>query len=859
MAIEHAPSRALRGLAIFAAVAALGCSQPPGKPAPLEVAAGQAAPAGPIARAQSAGSGAAGAATCPANAPVLCGSVCCPSGDTCAAGGGCSEGAQAASCPASLPVACTAAPICANGCAALDASPNDDTLTLTSPASFGSGRWGGGAMPATSPRCGAATITGPGNGMPTGDGAETIELWLRGDLGGLATAGLFERADRAITLTTAAISWPDSSCAAPLNAADGRWHFVAVTYAAGSATISIDGGGAKTCAVAARATPASWVTLGGIQCTYPGTLDEVRVSTRALAAGEIAADFAAGPLAVTADTAALWHFDEGGATRCCPSGSACDATGGCSATVLTGTSAVCPGNAPVDCHDGTCCPDGFSCASEGVCAPVDAPVCPGGTSVDCNDGTCCPSGYICSGGACIGSVGTVTTTRACADNMYSPAGVNALPITAIDASTALCCPDTTPSYPQETLSTDQTCFSGQQYRCYEPNISYSGYCPYDYSACNGHCWDLGQINTCPDNGVLCGANRCCPGGMDCARAGSSLCCPAGQVACDSTSSNCCPASGPATPQPKACAAGTTTCGSECCPSGSACVNNQCQAVPAAPAVCANGLACGDSCCPTNTRCESPGVCENVPLAPGCPAGFSGACTSVGPCCRDGFVCMGASGGTGGYYCVAQGVARGGPTGPACGGPDQYCSSGDQCASGTCCPSDHPALCGAACCLSGATCSANACGCPPDLPVSCGADCCASGALCVDGQCVAACSDGRAACGSSCCAPGIECVSGQCACPTDHPQSCGNECCLQGGGCTNGQCTCPQGRAGCGDQCCGAGQSCVNGACTDGGAPSCNADEYAAACPGGGTMCCSIHMVCCKSGGQVGCQFQGFCD
>lgn len=767
-----------------------------------------------------------------------------------------------------MPVVCTAAPSCGSGCAAVDASPNDNTLSIQTPAAFVDGKFGGGATAAApNDPCGGRTgMTATATGMSAGDGAETVELWMRGGLYGANDSDLMGRGDRYLVLTPSGVEWLDSGCTVAV-AADDRWHFVAATYAAGTATLSIDGGAAKSCGVPARATASTdRISLGGgINCRYAGWLDEVRVSTRALAPAEIAADFAGGILQVTADTAALWHFDEGAATRCCPAGSPCDPSGGCGAAPIAGASSACPGSAPNSCHDGTCCPDGFSCAGDGVCAPVDAPVCPDGTSVDCGDGKCCPSGELCDQGACIASIGVRTQTRECADNMFAY-GVNAIPI---DASTALCCP---PATPLEQLSTDQTCFPGQQYRCV--TTPSNSFCPYGYDCfygttcvssitCGGQCAAWGTQQTCPDGGVLCGGNRCCPGGMICAESTQSVCCPPGQIACGYDTNHqalCCPPSGIGTEQPKVCAAGTTACGAECCPGGSVCSNGQCQAVPAPQAVCANGLTCGDTCCPTNTRCASPGVCVAVPEGPPCPAGFSGACSGVGPCCRDGFVCMGASGGSGGFYCVGDGVARGGPTGPACGGAIDYCPQGDVCSAGACCPPDHPVECGGACCLDGASCAGGGCGCPPSLPLACGASCCDRSSDCVNGQCVQKCADGRDACGAECCASGIACSGGHCACPADHPQTCGNECCLAGAACHDGACGCPNGRLACGDQCCGEGQTCNGGKCAD--PVNCGGDDYAAPCPGGGSMCCSQHMVCCHdaaNGGAIGCQFKGFCE
>jgi hypothetical protein len=62
--------------------------------------------------------------------------------------------------------------------------------------------------------------------------------------------------------------------------------------------------------------------------------------------------------------------------------------------------------------------------------------------------------------------------------------------------------------------------------------------------------------------------------------------------------------------------GTTTCGDNCCPSGSSCVSGQCLACPAdAP------TACGNNCCPSGSTCNA-GSC--VPPAASQQSGASGA-------------------------------------------------------------------------------------------------------------------------------------------------------------------------------------------------------------------------------------------
>jgi concanavalin A-like lectin/glucanase superfamily protein len=831
----------MRVLVVCCVLCAMGCSSRTGTPAPLQIASGTTAPAPPAATPQSSAGGETATATCPSDAPVLCESVCCPAGDTCQSGGGCSEGAQGAECPSTLPVACGTPPSCANGCTAVDASPNDNTLHIEAPAVLAQGKFGGGLSPAPS-GAPAGGSWAQGNGIPAGDGAETIEMWIRG-IPTSGTVDLHQRGgDRSLAIVDGRLQWNFCVTALPH---DDAWHFIAVTYASGTLTVSVDGAAPRTCGTDPRATPANARTYIG--SAYPGLIDEVRISTRALSASEIAADFQAGQLAVTADTAALWHFDEGSGFRCCAAGATCDPSGNCAAAPIEGAASQCPAEDPVDCHDGSCCPGGFTCG-DGTCVVTSIPACPSGTSEDCGNGKCCPSGMVCDGGTwCVASQGQVTATTLCG-NTYA-FGTAALQI---DATTGQCCPNTA----QISLSSDQTCFPGAAYGCSTPQDH--SQCPFDYHACSTYCAAAGYEATCPDGGVICGGNRCCPAGMACGDPISNLCCPAGQIACgNGFGTACCPEGGPVAQAGKACADGTSACGSECCPGGAVCNGGQCVPVEPVQAVCGNGLTCGDTCCPTNTRCASPGVCVTVPAPPGCPDGFSGACSGAGPCCRDGFVCMGASGGTGGYFCVGTGSARGGPQGPACGASSQYCASGDVCAGAECCPADHPLDCGSACCLPGASCANGACACPSNLPVLCGGNCCEAGAACEGGNCVKQCADGRDPCGTACCGQGIACVNGQCACPADHPDSCGNECCLQDG-CSGGTCKCPAGRAACGDQCCGAGQACIGGACVSQGG-DCNGDDYQAKCPGGGTMCCSIHMVCCSSGGRVQCQFQGFCD
>lgn len=301
----------------------------------------------------------------------------------------------------------------------------------------------------------------------------------------------------------------------------------------------------------------------------------------------------------------------------------------------------------------------------------------------------------------------------------------------------------------------------------------------------GACEPLGACSV-GDAGCPCSADFRCNGGMVCNA--TDRCepadCPAGDVGCACDEGSCV---GGATCedgrcQEDACPAGTEGCG---CAAGDTCgmstlgealecQSGRCQAPSCTPGesgcVCAGGVNCGDG-----TVCDG-GYCKPESCAPGsegCGC-LAGSCLR-GLTCRDGAVCVDATGRLGGA-CFANGTCDTGHRCQddrcfACSPGTTACSCDDgECATGLACVGDR--------CVPEESLGAE----PPEDPV-CYTPCSTSATL-DDGTFIDCRPDGVFAG----CLPGRECVNGSCRAPGEIATVCG------------------------GDSDCPAHQTCLRGAC-----------------------------------------------
>lgn len=384
----------------------------------------------------------------------------------------------------------------------------------------------------------------------------------------------------------------------------------------------------------------------------------------------------------------------------------------------------------------------------------------------------------------------------------------------------------------------------------------------------------GCSDTCPP-GVLCGHYTTCSG----ATITCGTPCPKGQTCVGSGATQSC--------QPTA-----TTCTGKCgvvgvdscgvaiscggCPTGQACVNNQC--LPQMPSDAGlSDAGCGPLTC---TPTQNQNLCGT--LTDGC--GNTKSCS-----CPSGQQCFGGLCGATPAECNPADAGVDGGPGAKCGSVPNACGSGNvqcpgctganKCVSGTCTGCTAPA-CGSA------TCGSVSNGCGPS--VSCGT--CAASEACYDGGCCTPLTCGEAqeaglvngcgpvalGCGEqkscSTCGTGEACFDGGCCTPLDCagaadaglvtgcdpvPLGCGQQksCapCPTGQVCQNNACTacvpftCAHyNDAGCNhpDQCgalldcCAAGTTCQEGACC----PPGETNQNGLCCPPGEV---NYQQTCCK--------------
>ncbi|MFN2546293.1 MAG: LamG-like jellyroll fold domain-containing protein [Myxococcales bacterium] len=299
---------------------------------------------------------------------------------------------------------------------------------------------------------------------------------------------------------------------------------------------------------------------------------------------------------------------------------------------------------------------------------------------------------------------------------------------------------------------------------------------------------------------------------------------------------------------------------QCCPPGSTCGANGCDATPLACARCGGFNGTASFYCPAGDICA--GSCGGFCAQPGnggvCPDATYTPCDSI--CCPTGSTCVPGSVtcNLGGCTCHQPSCTGGTSVPKAC---SPACPAGYTCNLGYCTPNaatacncDPALVCGNSCCVAGTACVNGTCvaaaastTCPPDAPVQCGPDgpCCPSGTTCSGGACVAPIASAHtgpqgAPCATGYCDTGLSCGGGALCCPTSAPQACGSTCCPADETCSNGQCGCPTGETTCGTRCCPSGSVCNNGACE----PVCASGSFC------GGFCCAPGVAC--KNGACGC-------
>lgn len=129
-------------------------------------------------------------------------------------------------------------------------------------------------------------------GLPAGDEDRTVEGWVRSSHTGktltIASFGGFGVGVRDRSVVVAAPGQAEVAVDAPVLLVDGRWHHVAVTYAAGSVTAYVDGRPIGTAPLAALSTPAhTTLNVAATGWATDASFDEVAVYGEALSAATI--------------------------------------------------------------------------------------------------------------------------------------------------------------------------------------------------------------------------------------------------------------------------------------------------------------------------------------------------------------------------------------------------------------------------------------------------------------------------------------------------------------------------------------------------------------------------------------------
>ncbi|KAI9030259.1 hypothetical protein DFJ74DRAFT_702583 [Hyaloraphidium curvatum] len=346
-------------------------------------------------------------------------------------------------------------------------------------------------------------------------------------------------------------------------------------------------------------------------------------------------------------------------TCCTKTGETCAASGDCcSGNVCCGskckapeTATTCaakdPNSEPTGDGCGCQCKTGYSaCGSSGICCltgKCDATGGIGGTGRCCagTDDTCsvssdCCSGNVCCGGKCkapatCSGTGLIQSSDKCSCICDSAT------YTACPAGSTTCCLSAT----QSCASSGSGCCTKDANSCSAGSDCCGGYC------CGGKCQSTPCCSaaggTCTASSDCCSGNVCCSGTCQV---------PKTSTTCDSTQG--------LIPSSDKCSCvcdtskGYSTCGSTCCPSTQACLDNRCVNCIPFDRPCS---ATGPACCDANkgARCYN-GKCTGPLCLSGSSGDKCGLCLKscgqnnkdvvCGSYCRSGGDCLGVNAGAG---------------------------------------------------------------------------------------------------------------------------------------------------------------------------------------------------------------------
>ena len=493
------------------------------------------------------------------------------------------------------------------------------------------------------------TYNGSTTTLPSGNAPKTTTLWLtcaatvRGQsvfqFAASAGAGAAIQAQRFSTFlflggAAAPLSFVGQSddCSTAFNVCDGAWHHVAMSYAAPTVSVYVDGAFVSSCVIAPLSIPASpkvfvawngnlaWGTsLGEI---FQGSLSHARIFNVALSAAQVAADAQTGCSATAAVSKPVsWSAP-------CPAIGTWGALCGCPPGTYSASTAL---------------------ASAAECTPCDAgSYCLGATAAPSG---ACPAGYFCPEGTSAAQqfpcpAGTFSSSMSLsAASQCSACGLGNFCVAASTAPTP--CPATTYSNSSTTPANSSCLACPAGYRCAQGTGNHVACSPGTYSPpAAASCAVCPRGSFCPINATTA------------AQVASTFLCPAG-LWCDAglvdepdyTAHTCWPGSfcpqGTAYPQP--CPAGTyspfaglsSVQGCLWCPAGSYCLANS----TAPTALCPTAHFCPNATgvptafpCPSKTYRDTPGATSQADCAL-CPSGaYCLAATTHPAACPPGSFC-----------------------------------------------------------------------------------------------------------------------------------------------------------------------------------------------------------------------------
>ncbi len=517
-----------------------------------------------------------------------------------------------------------------------------------------------------------------------------------------------------------------------------------------------------------------------------------------------------------------------------PNGTTCDVNTSVPEVCLNGTCNACTAGSACSTNSNPCVTGVTSCATgQQTCENTTTPIA---------NGTSCGTNLVCNAGACT----ACTAGTACTSN---PGALCLTGVTSCSTGTSTCV-DSTPKTDGTSCGTNMVCSGGVCGTCTagldcttnpSPCLGGTTSCSTGTQAC------LDDPTKPKANGLVCGANQVCSGGV-CSACTAGLSCSG---------------------NPNACLAGTTSCST----GTSTCVDST--------TVLANGTSCG-----TNLFCSA-GVCSPCTAGVACTTNPDPCLTGTTSCSTGTSTCVNtATAEPNGTLCGTNLVCNGGAC-TACTANQACATNPDRCRAGTtsCTTGTESCVDSATVLANGTTCGVNEV-CNGGVCSTCTANlpCTTNPNPCVDGT--TSCSTGTQSCvdtatpksNGTTCGTNLVCNGGVCS-------SCvaGTDC-TPAGACVVSQTSCSTGTQTCvatptqlaNGTTCGTNQVCSGGtctACTAGAACSTNTNSCVAgttSCSTGSQTCensttnlangtsCGTNQVC-NAGACVACAAGGACS